>query len=293
MSSILITGGKGFIGSHLIDTLLQDNKKIISFDRSENKIDYEGWKRVRQLQGDILDTATVNDLISKVDYVFHLAGILGTSETFDRIPQAIDLNIKGTLNILEAIKKYKKEGLIITIGGIEWLNPYSITKLTAEKLSLMYAQEFNLNINVVRGLNTYGSRQKYKPVKKAVPNFIINALQNKPLEIYGQGDQIVDLVYVKDLVKVMLKVMGFGQRINHVVDAGTGVKTTVNDLVKIIIRLTNSNSKLKYLPMRKGEPEHSVTVGDVNTLKEIGYIPSTTLEEGLRETIPWYRDHLD
>jgi len=209
----------------------------------------------------------------------------------ENIYSAVESNIIGTLNILEAIKTHKKRGLIITIGGIDWLNPYAITKLAVEKFSLMYAIEYDLDIKVVRGLNTYGPRQKYEPVRKAVPFFTINALKNKPLEIYGNGRQTFDLVYVGDLVQVMLKTMEFKGKIYHIIEAGTGVKTTVNKLAKMIIQLSHSRSRLTYSPMRRGEPDHSTTIGDINTLKEIEYIPSTSLKNGLQKTIEWYQKH--
>lgn len=292
MARILVTGGKGFIGSHLIDELLKQNHDVTTYDHTDRIIGYDGWEKVKHVKGSILDKKLITDSISKSDYVFHLAGILGTSETIDQIYDAVDSNITGALHVLEAIKSHKKRGQIITIGGIEWLNPYAITKLAGEKFSLMYSQEFNLDIKVVRGLNTYGSRQKHKPVRKAVPNFIINALQNKPIEIYGNGNQIVDLVYVKDLVEVMIKAMKIKDKIPYVIDAGTGVKTSVNELANLIIKLTNSKSELKYLPMRPGEPKDSVTLGNIQTLKELNFVPSTTLEAGLIVTIPWYKDFL-
>jgi len=292
MTKILVTGGKGFIGSHLIDALLKQNYEVITYDNTDKKVDYEGWGKVKHIQGDIIDNDSISKVIAKTDYIFHLAAVLGTSETIENVRQAVDLNIIGALNVFDAIKKYRKRGQTITIGGIEWLNPYAITKLTAEKFALMYSKEFDLDIKVVRGFNTYGTRQKYKPVKKAVPNFILNALQNKPLEIYGDGKQILDLVYVGDLVEVILRTMNFQGEITHVIDAGTGVKITVNDLAQTIIKLTNSKSKLSYSPMRSGEPEHSITLGKLETLREIEYTPSTPLEKGLIITIPWYKEYL-
>lgn len=292
MDRILVTGGKGFIGSHLIDKLLKQNFDITTYDRSEKTVRYEGWDKVKHTQGDILDKELIGQTVANFDYVFHLAGVLGTSETIENIYEAVELNIVGELNVLEALRRYNKKGLVITIGGIEWLNPYAITKLAAEKFALMYIQEFNLDVKVVRGLNTYGPRQKHQPVKKAVPNFILNALQNKPLEIYGDGNQILDLVYVEDLVEVMVRAMKFNGKIPHVIDAGTGIKITVNRLADTIIKLICSKSKIVYLPMRKGEPKNSVTLGKVDTLKEIDYIPTTSLEEGLKKTIPWYKNFL-
>jgi UDP-glucose 4-epimerase len=292
MTKILVTGGKGFIGSHLVDSLLKQNHNVTTFDHSKKKVHYNGWDKVKHIQGSILDEKLINLAIAKSDYTFHLAGILGTSETLENIRPVVESNIIGTLNVLDALKKHNKQGLVITIGGINWLNPYAITKLAAEKFCLMYIKEFNVDVKIVRGLNTYGSRQKEKPVKKAVPNFIINALQNRPIEIYGDGNQIVDLVYIGDLVEVMIRAMKSKKKIHHVIDAGTGIGITVNDLANMIIQLARSSSKIEHLPMRKGEPEQSVTIGNVDTLKEIKYSPSTPVKEGLNKTISWYKNNL-
>jgi UDP-glucose 4-epimerase len=289
---ILVTGGKGFIGSHLVDKLLKLGHEVTAFDKSTRTVSYQGWKKVKYIYGATENVKLLDGAIAANDYIIHLAGILGTSETLDDIYKTIDANILGTINVLESLRKYNKPGLNITIGGINWLNPYAITKLAAEKFSLMYAKEFDLDIKVIRGLNTYGSRQKHAPVKKAVPNFIINALQDKQIEIYGNGKQIVDLVYVEDLVKVMIRAMNYKGKILHVIDAGTGKKVTVNELAQMIIRLTNSKSKIKYLPMRKGEPLNSITLADTETLKELGFIPSISLEDGMKKTIEWYRAQL-
>ena len=292
MAKIAITGGKGFIGSHLIDALLSKNHTVTTFDASKREVHYPGWQKVKFIQGNILDPKSFNKLIADNDYTFHLAGLLGTSETIENIKDTVDSNILGTIIFLEALKNNKKDGQTITIGSINWLNPYAITKLASERFSLMYAKEFDVNVKVIRGLNTYGSRQKHSPVRKAVPNFIINALRNEPIVIFGDGNQILDLVYVKDLVEVMIRAMEFKGEISHVIDAGTGVKTTVNELAETIIKLTNSKSKVVYAKMRQGEPEHSVTVGNTDTLKELSYIPKTTLKEGLLKTIAWYSEKL-
>lgn len=291
-STVLITGGKGFIGSHLVDRLLKNGKRILTFDNAFRKVPYEGWDTVKHIQGDITDKASLRNAVVQSDYVFHLAGVLGTSETIGNPKRAILENTVGTVDMLDAIKDYGKKGTMITIGGINWLNPYAITKKAAEQFSLMYQKESGIDLKIVRGLNTYGSRQEHEPVRKAVPNFIINALRNQPLEIFGDGNQILDLVYVEDMIEVMVRVMNYKGIIDHIIDAGTGIGVTVNDLAQTIIDLTHSNSQIQHVPMRPGEPEHSITLGDTKTLREIGYVPSTSLAEGLAKTIPWYKANI-
>lgn len=290
-STILVTGGRGFIGSHLVDRLSRDGYRVITFDNSPQQIT-TGETSIKHIQGDIADEGEIRKAVSQSEYIFHLAGILGTLETIDDPIHAVRENILGTLTVLEAMKEHGKRGTMITIGGIDWLNPYAITKKVAEDFSLMYQSEYGVDVKVVRGLNVYGARQKHAPVRKAVPNFIVRALRNEPLEVFGDGTQILDLVYVEDMVEVMIRSMQLRSYVDHVIDAGTGKGITVNDLARTIIGFTDSRSPIMHFPMRSGEPEHSVTLGDTSTLEEIEYVPSTPLVEGLKKTIPWYKEHL-
>ncbi|MBI2031570.1 MAG: SDR family NAD(P)-dependent oxidoreductase [Candidatus Levybacteria bacterium] len=290
-SAILVTGGRGFIGSHLVDRLSRDGYKVITFDNSTKQIP-TGETSIKHIQGDIADEEEIKRAVSQSKYVFHLAGVLGTSETIDDPVYAVRENIFGALTVLEAIKDQGKRGTMITIGGIDWPNPYAITKKVAEDFSLMYQSEYGVDVKVVRGLNVYGPRQKHAPVRKAVPNFIVRALQNEPLEVFGDGTQILDLVYVEDMAEVMIRSMQLRSYVHHVMDAGTGKGITVNELARTIVGLTDSRSPIMHFPMRQGEPEHSVTLGDTRTLEAIGYVPSTPLVEGLRKTILWYKEHL-
>jgi len=294
---ILVTGGNGFIGSHIVDNLLEKGHSITIFDRFKKT---SHRKNVNQYTADIKDAEAVFDAVSKHDGVIHLAGLLGTAEAIANPRESIDVNIHGAVNVYEAIQRRKIPAVTISVGNYTWNNTYAITKHTAERFSLMYNKEFGTKIAVVRGLNVYGERQKHAPVKKVVPNFILSALKNEPVEIFGDGEQLLDLIYVKDVAEILARALLVHHEMYNVVfEAGSGQTVSVNELARNIIRLSQSKSRIRYQTMRAGEPKRSITLGDPSTLEALGYRTQdlTPLEKGLQRTISWYRrkylDHLE
>lgn len=286
--NILVTGGNGFIGSHVIDKLLSLGHHVTNFDRRQPPGEREN---VTKVLGDIKDPNIVNETVSKVDGVINLAGILGTSETINGSYETADVNINGALTFFDAIKKYNIPAVQITVGNYLWYNAYAITKYTSERLALMYNKEYGTKIAVVRGLNVYGSRQKHFPVKKVVPNFILQALNNEDITMYGDGMQKLDLIYIDDTVEVLTRALLMEHGCyDNTMEAGSGKLYTAKKLAETILKSTESTSKIKYLPMRAGEPIRSVTKGDPDTLAPIDYTPSTSLDDGIKKTIPYYKN---
>lgn len=289
---ILVTGGNGFIGSHVVDNLLKKGHKVTVFDRFGKSPTL--WKNVSQFTGDIKDKESVIEAVSRHDGVLHLAGLLGTSESVTTPDQGVEVNIKGALNVYEAARKFKTPCVAITVGNYTWNNTYAITKYTAERFALMYNKEFGTKISVVRGLNVYGERQKHVPVRKVVPNFVIAALKNEPIEIYGDGEQLLDLIYVKDTAEILVRALLLDHGIyNSVFEAGSGEPITVNELANLIINISSSKSKVKYISMRRGEPKRSITLGDPSSLEPIAFRTQDLhpLEKGLEVTIAWYKKY--
>lgn len=287
---ILVTGGNGFVGSHVVNNLLEKGHKVTVFDRFGKTPSL--WKNVQQYVGDIKDTEAVFDAISTHDAVIHLAGVLGTSETVTTPKESIDVNIQGAMNVYEALRRYKNPAVAITVGNYTWNNTYAITKYAAERFALMYNKEFGTKIAVVRGLNVYGERQKHAPVRKVVPNFAIRALRGEPIEIYGDGEQFLDLIYAKDTAEILTRSLLLDHGVyNSVFEAGSGEPVTANELAKLIIEAAKSKSKIKHLPMRSGEPHRSITQGDPSTLEPLAFRKQdlTPLDKGIKKTVAWYR----
>lgn len=289
---VLVTGGNGFIGSHVVDNLLKKGHQVTVFDRF-GKPPVE-WKGVFQYKGDIKDGEAVMDAVLHHDAVIHLAGLLGTSEAVNTPFEAVDVNVRGSLNVFESLRKSNKPAVAITVGNYTWNNTYAITKYITERFALMYNKEFGTKITVVRGLNVYGERQKHAPIKKVVPNFVISALKNKPLEIYGDGEQLLDVIYVKDCAEILVRALLLNHDLYQTVfEAGTGDPITANELASSIIRIAKSKSKLIHKLMRPGEPKRSITLGDPSTLEPLAFRKQdfTPLNEGLKSTIAWYKKY--
>jgi nucleoside-diphosphate-sugar epimerase len=221
----------------------------------------------------------------------HLAGVLGTQETVDDPLPAIEVNILGGLNIFKAIRRYEVPAANIAAANHWMWNPYSITKKAAERFALMANKEWGTRIALVRGLNVYGPRQKAYPVKKIMPNLILPALEGRPIVIYGDGEQIMDMIWVEDVAEIMCRALLNDHGVyTSVMEAGTGRKTTVNQLAQMVVEMVGQGT-IEHVPMRPGEAEHSIVLGDPSTLEPLGWAVDDflPLEDGLKQTIASYQ----
>ncbi len=277
-STVCVTGSSGFIGYHLVNELLKKFDKVIRYDISHGK--------------SILDEEKVMSTIKSCDFVFHLAGMLGTHELVDNSVEATKVNVIGTLNILNACKKHKAN-LIFASKPNCWLNTYSITKIACEHFIQMYEIEHGVKSIVVKWFNVYGSGQKlYEEVgyRKFIPTAIVNALKDKPIEIYGNGEQTMDLIHIKDTVEATLALIdNWDKTKGETYEIGSGKEISVNDCAEMIISLTKSKSKIRHIPMRKGELKNSKIRAHLKDIKPF-WKPKVSLEEGLSSTIDYYRE---
>jgi UDP-glucose 4-epimerase len=176
-------------------------------------------------------------------------------------------------------------------------NPYSITKSAAERFALTFNREFGTRIAVVRGLNAYGPRQKPWPVRKIMPNLVVPALTGGEILIYGDGEQLMDMIYVRDLAEVLLRALVLDHGCyDSIFSAGMGEKhtPTINQLAQAIVQKAGSSCRITHVPMRAGEPDRSQVIGDPETLRPLGMTVETmvSLSDGIQETLKWYRAHL-
>lgn len=273
----LVTGGRGFIGGHLLDALYARGLTPISYDLADGL--------------DVLDTDTLQRFVDGVDVVFDCAGILGSAETFGWIEATIDANLKGTVALLRACQQANVPMVYLSLKT-EWHNPYCITKRAANEFCLAWHETYGAQVAVVRGLNVYGPRQKWGKVRKAVPTFIVQAITGEDLVVYGEGTQITDQIHVSDLCEVLIRAWE-RQAWGGEIDAGTGIPTPVNAVAETIVRLAQSNSAIVHAPMRRGEPTRGgVQLADPTAMvQRLDYYPRVTLAEGMAQTIAWYREH--
>lgn len=298
---ILVTGGAGFIGRYVVRQLLEDHEVTI--------VDYRGDHSASGADvflADVRDAVAVQEAVLRHDVVIHLAALLGTAESIKSAKNLVEVNVQGSLNIFQACTTFGKPCVYITVGNYWMNNPYSITKTCAERFAWMYNRELDARISVVRGLNAYGPGQKAAPIRKVIPNFIIPALRGEELTVYGDGSQVMDMIYVEDVADILIR----AATVNHSnyihsplrgvenpvrFDAGTGRRTTVLGIAQLVIDIVGSG-RIKHEPMRAGEPEQSVVLGDPATLRPLynGSIPGfLSLEEGLKRTTEYYYARLN
>lgn len=282
---ILVTGGFGFIGSHLVSELKKKNHEIHVLSNNPNKMDLDNY-----IYADITDRGKMLEIIPRYEIVYHLAGLLGTSELITKAYEASRVNILGTVNILDGALKNMTKVIYITKPNC-WLNTYSITKYTGELFAKMYHKEFKLPTVSIRWYNVYGPNQSFH-CQKAVPFFIRWALRNEPIQIWGNGEQTMDLIYAKDAVRATTNIGEQKKFEGMTIDVGSGEETSVNTLAKMIIKMTNSKSRIQHLPMRPGENENTKLYANISTLKQLGFKFEYDLETGMKETVEWYEENL-
>jgi UDP-glucose 4-epimerase len=252
--------------------------------------------------GDMRDAVAMTEAVAHADGVIHLAGVLGTQETISNPRPAAETNILGGLNVFEACAQYNVPLVNIAVGNYWMNNTYSITKNTMERFAAMMNKYRNTRISIVRALNAYGPRQvaaaPYGPskVRKIMPSFVCRALAGEPIEIYGDGEQVMDMIYVADVARVLVAALVEAEQGKLVsVEAGSGNPTTVNDIAEVVIsevaEVTGKRVEVTHIPMRPGEDANSIVLGDPGTLAPLGmdgtdFIP---LQTGVARTVAYFR----
>lgn len=297
ISTVLVTGGSGFIGSYVVDRLLRDGVKVVSFDHVHDQKNLPTG--AERYLGDIRDAESVTEAMAHVDGFIHLAGVLGTQETILNPKPAIMTNITGGLNVLEAAAQYGVPGVNIAVGNHWEQNPYSISKSTVERLVRMYNAYRGTEISVVRALNAYGPRQSVaepygtSKVRKIIPSFVHRALNGDPIEVYGDGRQIMDMVWVGDVANFLVDAL-YRTAVNgampETIEAGTGEDTTVLEIAQAVIDEVGQGH-VEHLPLRPGESKGAVVKANTDNHHVLypGGYNFRSLQNGLAETVAFYR----
>jgi len=299
---ILITGGAGFIGSHIAEYFNGKAEiRVLDNLRSGYKSNLDGFD-VEFIEGDICDRAAVKAAMQGVDYVFHLAAMVSVPESMFKISECVDINIHGLLNVLEeaaaaGVKKlcfstsaaiYGDNPVVPKLETMipEPKSPYAITKLDGEYYCNMFTREGRLQTACLRYFNVFGPRQDPKSAyAAAIPIFTAKAVTNEDITIFGDGEQTRDFIYVKDIVEanVFMAMNDF----TGVYNIAYGGRITINDLVQEIIKVTGSKSKVVHLDERPGDVKHSMA--GVEKLKSTGFVPKHTFAEGMEKTINFFQ----
>ena len=295
---ILVTGGSGFIGSHVVDELAKDeNNEILIYDIVKPDIDHP--KNVKYIDGDICYKTTIDKSIKGCEEVYDCAGVLGTHELVFQTERAIDTNIKGAFNVIQSCLDHDVKRIFHPTKPIfknYWENTYTISKITAENFVRMFANVYDMDVTILRWMNASGPRQHIYPVRKFIPMIITQALLNKDLEIYGTGNQTVDIIDVRDIAKIAILSTrkSIGKETKKVFDVGSGYAVSCNEVAEYVIKKIKTNSKIKHLPMRVGEALDTKIAAKTHNelLEKIDYKLMFSFEETLNSCIE-YMESLD
>lgn len=296
-----VTGGAGFIGGYVVDALVERGHEPVIFDRGRDR--QRRHPGVDLFFGDVTRERDVFELAAHVDGIIHLAAVLGTQETIGNPTPAAETNIYGGLNFLRAITLYDLPGAYICVGNHWMLNPYSITKTTIEKFCRMFATEHGTRVNMVRAVNAYGPHQRAAApyaagkVRKITPAFVCRALCGEPIEVYGNGDQVSDMVWVGDVAMALVhsvELAAVNDVFAEVVEVGPARSATVNEVAELVSREAERHTGIRvpvmHLPMRPGEIANDKVTADVATLRNVGWSADdlVPLEVGMARTVDWF-----
>lgn len=307
--TILVTGGAGFIGSNLVNALVQkksgDEIVIIDDLSSGNKSNVH--HRARLIKQDLADQKS-KTIITNVNprVIYHLAAQKSVTHSVADPYTDLNTNLIGLLNLLEAARKLNPRPKIIfssTGGAIygdksplptpetapaEPASPYGITKLTSEKYLHFYRQQYGLDSTVLRFANVYGPRQDPNGEAGVIAIFFQKALQGEPLTVFGDGRQTRDYVFVKDAVKALID--GAQNNLSEPINIGTGQETTVLELIVHLKKILNKKVQVVFKPARAGEQKRSV-LNAARANKLLAFSPQTSLSRGMRITAEWFLDN--
>lgn len=289
MSNIIIGGG-GFIGRHIADELIRRDEEVIVYDISDG-FTPERNASISFIRSDIRDKAQLKKILKGVSNVYHLAGLLGTAELFGNPQNAIEVNMVGLVNVLEIMAEQRNAKLFYPSSPYIWRNIYSLTKHAGEELCLVYNRAYGIDTRILRLWNIYGPYQQMYPIKKVVPVFILQALSGFPLEIYGDGNQVVQLTYVEDAARIIVDFMKLTGPFSNPFDLSSAVSTeiTVKALARTIISCCNSKSQLVFLPKRFGEFDRLEPCPLQNILELLPNCTFTEIDDGLKRTVNFYK----
>jgi UDP-glucose 4-epimerase len=307
----LVTGGAGFIGSHLVENLVTRGDQVVILDdlstgAPKNLEKIEG--KVTFHKGNVLDRLIVEKLVAESDYVVHLAAALGVLNIVNKPLESLRTNLQGSEVVLESCDKYGKPVLIASTSEIYGKNDkvplneeddriighplksrwsYSEAKAVDESLAYFYYLENKLPIRIVRFFNTVGPRQvgHYGMV---VPRFVSAALRNEPLSVYGSGDQIRCFCHVDDAVRALLLVMDSGKAIGQVFNVGNNSQISIMELAKKVIEITGSKSSIEKIAYETAYPEGfedmQRRVPDISKIKQVlGWEPKINLDQIIKD----------
>ncbi len=303
--NVLVTGGAGFIGSHLCQRLLKADIKPVIIDNLSVGKKENVPKGSVFVKGDIQNFSLVKKLIGKVDAVYHLAANVTIRGSVDKFYEDAQTNIMGTLNLLRACKGSKKVKKFIFSSSmavyadsvhpnpinedykLKPISPYGVAKLASERYIFLACQQMGIESTILRYFNTYGIGQTYTPYVGLITIFINKLLNHQSPIIFGDGEQRRDFVHVSDIVEATYRVLK-AKTDGQIFNVGTERGTSVNQIASLLIKKINPSIKFQYQPSHPGELRHSIA-NSIKLKKAIDFKPSIRLEEKIDKIIDYIK----
>lgn len=303
---ILVTGGAGFIGSNIVDELIEKKHKVVIVDNLATGNIKNVNKKAKFYKVSVCDKKKIDDIFKKekIDIVIHHAAQLDVRKSVEDPCFDADVNIKGALNILEACKNTKVKKIIFASSGgtiygecgskapdekafANPLSPYGVAKLSVEHYIKAYSALYGLKYTILRYANVYGPRQDVNGEAGVVAIFIGKMAKNEDVYIFGDGKQLRDYVYVKDVVSANIKSLTKGN--NEVINIGTNKTTSVTKLATELSKIMNYKKKPVFKPKRNGELFKSF-LNISKAKKVLNWTPNITISQGLKDTVDFFRN---
>jgi UDP-glucose 4-epimerase len=298
----LVTGGAGFIGSHITRALLERGNQVRILDNfSSGKRENLKGLEVELIEGDLRDASKVADAVKGMDIIFHEAAFVSVAESMEKPQECLDVNITGTSILFDAARKAGVKRVVIASSAavygdsetyplsedspLRQLSPYATSKRVDEMYAELFTQQFGLEVAALRYFNVYGPRQRPDSMyAAAVPIFIRRMLDNKPITVYGDGGQTRDLINVRDVVQANLLASEHLAAPGKIFNVCTGVETRILDLLDILYELFPNAPKHVHAESRAGDIYRSI--GTPRKIMEtLGFKPSISLADGLYEAV--------
>jgi len=304
--NILVTGGAGFIGSHLCSRLLKEGYNVKCFDNFYNGnlnnirglFNHESFQFIK---GDVRDMTLLRESCRDVDHVFHLAAQIHVERSLISVDETFDINIRGTRNVLELCKENKKIGMTFAssaevYGGgfhgesspLNPQSPYAASKVASEAMCVAYHHAYGTNVRILRNFNTFGPRQKSHGYGAVIAIFTQRVMNDKSPIIYGDGSQTRDYQYIDDAIECY--VLSLDMPSGEVCNTGSGEEYTINDIAtRIIHEFSETSVEPIHVDPRPGEV--MALRADIKKLNGYGYYPRVGFDEGLKKFVKWSREY--
>lgn len=312
MKTVLVTGADGFIGSHLVEKLVEEGHKVKAFIYY-NSFSSWGWldtlpkeilNQIEIFAGDVRDPNGVRTAVKGVDMIYHLAALIAIPYSYHSPDSYVDTNVKGTLNVLQAARDYNIERIIVTstseVYGTalyvpidekhpkQGQSPYSASKIGADAMADSFFRSFNLPVTIVRPFNTFGPRQSARAV---IPTIITQLLAGKTEIKLGALHPTRDLLFVKDTANGFVEIAKSEKTIGHEINIATQQEISIQDLAQNLINIINPNAEIisDDVRLRPEKSEVERLLGAADKIKSLtNWQPKYNLQEGLKHTIEWF-----